>query len=156
EREANDALNSAQELSQAGAALGQVGAVPPGSSTPGGSVGLSLNLFDGTGYRWDIQGDGEISDGPNDAYDGGRGLSGFPFFSSAGTEDGGREVVIGPAGFSGASVTRKIYVPADQGFARFLEIVTNPGTTPLTVNVPLLTNLGSDGFESFVRTSSGD
>src|SRR6185436_19171838 len=35
------------------------------------SIPLPQNMFDGAGYRWDIQRDGEINDGTNDAYDGG-------------------------------------------------------------------------------------
>ncbi|MEM4406647.1 MAG: hypothetical protein QXS68_06345, partial [Candidatus Methanomethylicaceae archaeon] len=82
--------------------------------------------------------------------------SDFPYFETAQTENGGREIVIGPALINGVEVTRKIYIPENQGFARFLEIVHNPGSETVSYTVPIYTNLGSDGSESFVYTSSGD
>ncbi|MDP2106481.1 MAG: Ig-like domain-containing protein, partial [Desulfobulbaceae bacterium] len=48
-----------------GAGTGDLG------SGPSGSTGLGINLYDASGYRWDIQRNGNISDGTSDAYDGG-------------------------------------------------------------------------------------
>lgn len=117
---------------------------------------LPTPLFDRDSYRWDIQGDGTILDGTNDAYDRGLALSSFPTFTQAAAEDGGREIVIGPASVLGATITRKIYVPTSQAYCRFLEVVTNPGATPLTVPVNIATNLGSDSGTVLVGTSDGD
>ncbi|MBD1923771.1 S8 family serine peptidase [Microcoleus sp. FACHB-831] len=117
---------------------------------------LPLNLIDGGNYLWDIQQNGNIIDGTSDAYDGGMSLNGFPNFATGTTEDNGREIVIGAATINGASVTRKIYIPTDQAFARFLEIVTNPGSSILNYTVDLNTNLGSDSGTLVVRTSNGD
>lgn len=146
-----------QDISLTGQVLGAIGGASGsvGSGT-GVATNLGLNLFDASGFRWDIQRDGDIGDGTNDAYDGGMVHTGFPSFSTGLLEDGGREVVMGPATIGGVQVSRKIYVPADQSFARFLEVITN--TTGATVNytVPIYTNLGSDGGENFVQTSSGD
>jgi hypothetical protein len=82
--------------------------------------------------------------------------TGFPGFSTAQTEEQGREIVIGTATIGSVQVTRKVYVPADQSFARFLEIVHNPGTSTISYTVPIYTNLGSDGNEPYRMTSSGD
>ena len=54
------------------------------------------------------------------------------------------------------TLTRKVFVPSDAGFARFLEIVENRGATPVTVELKVTTDLGSDGSTQLVTTSSGD
>ncbi|MGH8004253.1 MAG: choice-of-anchor D domain-containing protein, partial [Limisphaerales bacterium] len=120
------------------------------------TVPLPIYLNDALGYLWDIFGDGVIGDGTSDAYDGGLRLNGFGYFSTAETEENGREIVIGPSFFGSVSVTRKIYVPANAAFARFLEVLTNPTGSPRNVTVDIYTNLGSDGGEGFAQTSSGD
>ena len=123
-------------------------------------VALPLNLFDGSGFRWDVQRNGTIADGTNDAYDTGLSLivagSFFPQFAEALTEDGARELSVGPAPAGGLLVRRKIFVPSDDAFARYLEILENPSATPATVVVEIRSNLGSDGGTVGVSTSSGD
>lgn len=119
-------------------------------------VALPIDLIDGDGYLWDIQRSGQILNGVIDAFDGGFALAGFPDFSTAATEDGGREIVIGPASLGGISVVRKIYVPASRAYCRFLEVVTNPGASPVLCNLQLSTNLGSDSSTVVVGTSDGD
>ena len=67
-------------------------------------------------------------------------------FSSSGfatTEQNGREVVIRENGLAGLNVTRKIYLPQDGYFARYLEILTNPGTSPVTVDLRVTSNVRS-------------
>ncbi|MFN0053205.1 MAG: CARDB domain-containing protein [Planctomycetales bacterium] len=157
DHEPNSPREAAQPLDSATVALGALGRGSGTlSTTPGNTLGLPRNLFDSSGFRWDIQGDGNINDGTSDAYDGGLVHQGFPFSSTAQGEDGDRELQIGPATIGAVQVSRKVYVPADQAFARFLEIVTNPGSSAISYTVPIYTNLGSDGFEPFVRSSSGD
>ncbi|MBL8338417.1 MAG: Ig-like domain-containing protein, partial [Rhodoferax sp.] len=149
-----------QDISLTGEVLGYLGA---GGSTAGGgagggatSIGLGTNLFDASGFLWDIQGDGQISDGTSDAYDGGMRNTAMNFFNSGLAEDDNREILIGPSTIGGIQLSRKVYVPADQSFARFLEIVTNTSATTQNFTVPIYTNLGSDGRERFNMTSSGD
>jgi len=127
-------------------------------------VSLSTNLFDGNTFRFDIQRDGSLSDGTSDAYDGGLYLRLYAGgsnqrFSGANTgvvEEAGREVTIRQNAILGLDVVRKIYVPADGYFGRYLEIVRNPGTAPITVDLAIETNLGSDSGTQVVATSSGD
>jgi subtilisin family serine protease len=119
-------------------------------------IPLPIDLFDSLNFRWDVQGDGSIGDGTNDAYDGGLRLANFPFFSTGQIEDNGREVVIGLAAIDGVQVTRKIYVPEAQSWARFLEIVANTSSSAVNYTVDLNTNLGSNGQTVLVGTSSGD
>ncbi|UEM07882.1 S8 family serine peptidase (plasmid) [Skermanella rosea] len=147
---------------------GSVAAVAAAAERPGAgaddpvqpaAVTFPVQLFDGGGYLWDIWQDGSIFDGSADAYDGGMALIGFPFLEDAGTEEDGREIVIGPRspeGSEGISVTRKIFVPGDQTWARFLEVVTNTGTVTTTYAVDIVTNFGSDLETSVIGTSSGD
>ena len=151
--EPNSIPADAQDMSVAGQVLGHVEA---GTTTEGSPVALPINLFDSEGFRWDIWRDGSISDGTSDAYDGGHDLSAFPNITTGSAEDNGREIVIGPATVSGVEVVRKIFVPQDQAYARFLEIVTNPGASTVNFTVSIDTNLGSDSSTVLVETSSGD
>lgn len=125
-------------------------------ATQQASITLPVELFDGGGFRWDIAGDGSILDGTSDAYDGGLRHDGFPSFPTAETEEGDREIVIGPAPIGGVEVVRKVYVPADQPWARYLEIVTNNGASSVDYPLRIQSNLGSDGSTVVAGTSSGD
>ena len=122
-------------------------------------VNLSLNLFDGANFLWDIQGDGDINRGTDNAYNGGLflqvGGDFFGFFRNA-VAEGGREVVIGPDEISGVRVTRKVFVPDDDAFARFLEILENAGPHELAVTVRIRSRHSTTSNSQIVTTSSGD
>ncbi len=156
----NDTIESATDITFYGAAIGGLGGAGGGEDGGGGNVSpitLPIDLIDGTGFLWDIQGDGSINNGTVDAYDGGLFQQSFGFFPGGLAENNGREVVLGPFLTGGnIEVTRKIYVPTDEGFARFLEIVTNTGATAANYSVDVFTNLGSDNGTALVGTSSGD
>ena len=124
----------------------------------GSEISLPTRLLDFSEFVWDLDQNGSIMDvdDPVDAYDGGLILSEFPFFDNAQTEDNGREIVIGTANIGDIEVTRKVYVPEDQSWARFLEIITNTGASTADFTVSLDTDLGSDGETFIVDTSSGD
>ena len=155
--EPNSELGQAQLLGSTGVALGSVGANGAGGTdTPGALTGLTTNLFDVAGFRWDIGNYGSIGDGTNDAYDGGMVLAGFGYFSQGRFEANNREIAIGPSLSGAVSITRKIYVPEDGNFARYLDSLTNTGATTVNYTFTINTNLGSDGNEPFVSTSSGD
>jgi MYXO-CTERM domain-containing protein len=57
----------------------------------------------------------------------------------------------------GLNVKRIVYVPESGGdYARFLEVLDNPGTSAVTTTVAISGNLGSDGGTIITSTSSGD
>ncbi len=96
-----------------------------------------------------------------DAYDGAFWLfiDNAPYQNPSGsytTEAGGREYVLGNATLSGLTVSRKVYFPEDRNWVRYLEILKNPTGSPITVEVRVYSNLGSDGSTRVVTTSSGD
>ena len=147
----------AQDITTTGTVLGHLSVGSPAGVDPGAvPVSLGQNLYDGDGFLWDIRSDGSISNGTSDAYDGGLDLSGFPGFATGSAEQDGREIAIGPATIGSVEVMRKIYVPDDQGFARYLEIVTNVSPEPVVYSVNLHTNLGSGSATQSIGTSSGD
>jgi hypothetical protein len=121
-------------------------------------VTLTFVLTDGTGYLWDISPDGSISNGTIDAYDGGMDLlvDGAPFPNQATGGQVGTEVYVGPVSMSGLQVLRRIYVPDNEGYARYLDVFSNPGDTAVTFNARIATNLGSDGGTVIVNTSDFD
>ncbi|UWQ19643.1 hypothetical protein [Jannaschia sp. M317] len=124
------------------------------------TIPLRTTLFDGNGFIWDIRTNGVISNGSNDAFDGGFRLgTANGGFNTAEGEDDDRELAIGPftgTGAPGIEITRKIYVPDDAGFARFLDSVTNTGDIAVTYTYQMRTNLGSDSNTNIIDTSDGD
>jgi autotransporter-associated beta strand protein len=132
----------------------EIGTPALGDSTPVDPV--DIDLFGPTGYLWDLEDDGSIGDGSSDAYDTGMELIGFPGFSAGFAEEAGRERVFGPATDGDLEITRKVYVPDNQNFARFLEVITNTGASTVNHTVEVDTNLGSDSGTVIVDTSSGD
>ena len=123
-------------------------------------VDLPLTLNDSNGFIWDVQRDGNINNGSNDAYDGGMRLSidnvSFPQFNAATSLQDDRELNLGLANMSGLVVNRRIYVPTDQAFVRYLESLTNPTSADIIVQLRIDTNLGSDGNTLIISTSDGD
>ncbi|MBI3961514.1 MAG: formylglycine-generating enzyme family protein [Deinococcus sp.] len=131
------------------------------SAVAGGQpVTLPLVLTGASSWRYDIQPDGSLSDGTSNAYDGAfiLTISGTSFGASsrALAAPGGREIFLGPVSIAGLNVTRRIYVPEDQGFVRYLEVLDNPGTSPRTVTVVVSGDLGSGGSTTVVATGDGD
>jgi hypothetical protein len=75
------------------------------------------------------------------------------------TECGGRQIVLPvqtvPIAEGSIQVSRKVFVPANDSFARWLNIVTNPGTSPITFNLITSNNLGSDNNTVITGSSDG-
>ncbi len=76
-------------------------------------------------------------------------------------DPGGRQYVFGPATMSGLTVWRKFYVPTAAqgdtlGYCRIQDVLTNPTGSPITVNVGVLSDLGSDLGTRVLTSSSGD
>jgi len=72
------------------------------------------------------------------------------------TEAGGREYVLHKETMSGLTVYRKVYFPEDRNWVRYLEILHNPTVSPITVEVGIYSDLGSDDYTRVVMTSNGN
>jgi hypothetical protein len=136
------------------------------------AVNLPLNHFDANDFFFNIQDDGSIATGTNSIFDGdfGSNQGGFVLdivtngtptrFTGANfgtTEQNGRQTVIRQDNVAGLNVVRKVFVPQDGYFIRYLEILTNPGTNPVTVDLNVTSNVRPFFSSPQVRaTSSGD
>lgn len=67
----------------------------------------------------------------------------------------GGQVLFPTQVISGVEVSRKVYVPGNDGFARWLNIFHNPTTSTITIRVVIDNNLGSDSNTRIVNASSG-
>jgi hypothetical protein len=121
-----------------------------------------VQRFDANNYRFDIQGDGSLRTGSSIFRDQGGLLldvvsGGVPTRfdgTSIGTiENGGRELAVRQQGLAGLNVTRKIFVPRDGYFARYLDIFSNPTAQPVTIDVRVISQTQ---HRLLVATSSGD
>lgn len=121
---------------------------------------LPFTLTDGLGYTWDIQYDGSIGDGVNDAFDGAMTLqvngSMASFNGYGNILEGGREIALPPTSVSGLMLARRVLVASDDGYARFVEILYNPGSAALSATLTHTIALGSDDGTVVVTTTDGD
>lgn len=124
------------------------------------TIDIPTTLNDVNGFTWDIQRDGNINNGSNDAYDGGMRLSisnvSFPQFATGSLTLDERQITLGVFETAGLQVKRRIYVPSAQAFVRYLDELVNPTDADIAVEVRIDTNLGSDGNTVIVSTSDGD
>lgn len=72
------------------------------------------------------------------------------------TECGGRQIVLNPQLVGGFSVRRKVFVPTDDAYARWMNVVTNTGGAAASINLITANNLGSDDETLIVESSDGD
>jgi hypothetical protein len=147
-----------------GQASGSLTATQPAAVdvTLGNAVDLgffrSLFNLDGSDkFRYDISCDGSISGGGKVDFSSGRAYSGaefinidgdsfaFPCTATGLSDLGGRQAVIGPASVGGVNITRKVFSPATGGFARYLEVLSNPTGAPVTLSM---------GQETFLQSSN--
>ena len=123
---------------------------PPTRSTAGlhlpqaRRVSFTYHLTDGAGFRWDVQYYGTVGSGTNSAFSGamycrvnGSNVrsSGTGWVSAAGDE-----VEIGPYSRSSLRCYRRIKAYRDMGLARWLDILENPTTQNITVQIQIHTN----------------
>ncbi|MCP5153964.1 MAG: carboxypeptidase regulatory-like domain-containing protein [Ectothiorhodospiraceae bacterium] len=111
--------------------------------------GALITLYDANGFAFALRANAEIRDGNTQVFRGNGGVErggarleivagGFATpFAGAGAsfEDAGREVVATGDGPLGLRVTRKVFVPVVGYFARYLEILENPGLVDVTVDL---------------------
>jgi len=71
-------------------------------------------------------------------------------------ECGGRQYVFPAQAIGGLSVSRKIFVPTNDQFARWLNIFTNTTGAPISFSMVTSNNLGSDTNTRIVSSSNGN
>ncbi len=128
------------------------------------TVALPARLFDAAGFPWDVQRSGEISGLPS-CTSCGRVRSGPATLSASleavGTlEEEGRELRIDArdvyGGVQGVRFRRKVFVPEDDRFARYLESFENKRSTAITILLQLESTLRSAALTEIVGSSDGD
>jgi uncharacterized repeat protein (TIGR01451 family) len=67
-----------------------------------------------------------------------------------------RQLVYGPQIIGGLSVTRKVFVPTNDMFIRWMNFFTNTTGSPITFTMITSNNLGSDSNTVIVNSSNGD
>jgi hypothetical protein len=72
------------------------------------------------------------------------------------TECNGRQIVLPAQTIGNFQVSRKVFVPTNDTFARWLNIVTNTSGSPQTITLVTSNNLGSDSNTRIVSSSSGN
>ena len=155
--------SGALDITKYGQVLGSLGSARVDEPADEGNtlVSLPAYMYDGDGSRWDVQWNGSLGPGSWNAFDSGLEMTEFfiDFEQQAVAEENGREILFGPY-FTfqdqGVVVHRKVYVPEDQSFVRYLEIVQNTRSTDRSHSIQLTSNLGSDDETTVVATSSGD
>jgi hypothetical protein len=131
------------------------------------AVNLPIGLVDGNLLTWTIGNSGSVGapwgmlDATSPRLTVLQAGNPFPFAGSssvASSEEGYREIVVGQSGLAGLDVTRKVYVPSEGYFVRHLDTLSNPGTSPVTVDLKLELGLGSSWPQAtrVVASSSGD
>ena len=118
----------------------------------------ALTLYDNKSFTYDIQDGCDLSDAQADVFDGGLKLyiNGSEYTGTRSTtEDSGREAICDVQTKSSINVSRKVYVPTTQNWARYLEILHNPEADTICVTVRIYQNMGSDGSD-FMNTSDYD
>lgn len=96
----------------------------------------------------------------NDAFDGYGAIfvNGVSYNNNgaAALECGGRQVVLNPQTIGNLRVSRKVFVPDNDEFARWLNIISNTGAGLEIVTLQTSNNLGSDESTVIVSSSDGD
>lgn len=67
-----------------------------------------------------------------------------------------RQIVFPTQTIGNIQLSRKVFVPDNDSFARWQNIITNTGATPQTVTLVQANNLGSDSNTIITNTSSGN
>ncbi len=144
-------------------------------------VPVRTSLHDGNGMSFTLRESGNIENGTRSVFAGDGGANKdaaqleilvngavIPFIGSplGGREENGREVVTRQNNLAGLEVTRKVYVPEDGYFARYLETLHNSTAQPITAAVRVSSSYRfiqkvRDGFRfdtepRVISTSSGD
>jgi hypothetical protein len=71
------------------------------------------------------------------------------------TECNSRQIVFNPQVAGNITMQRKVFVPTNDTFARWMNLITNTSGSPQTVTVVMANNLGSDSNTRITATSTG-
>jgi hypothetical protein len=116
-------------------------------------------VADEAGGRWDISNNGVVSDGTDDAYDGGMLLqvngSSYPGYSTGRLSADGKEVEVGPWLNQGLSISRRVFVNAKSGYCRWIDIFENTTSADIGAAVQYYSNMG-DSTATVHSTSGGE
>ncbi len=121
---------------------------------------MPTNLTDGDGFLWDVQDNGSILNGSNDAFDGGFVLTvngvAFPTTTqSVATLSNGSEVTM-TATIGNFTVVRRVFVPNNDDYVRFFDQFTNNGVATEQLSIQYDSNLGSNAATDVIASSTGD
>ncbi len=139
----NDEVTYATASSAVGAASDAAFVAAVEATTAGGGTELSVlaDAFDGyNALRVSVNGAAPVM---------------FNQTGGATSDCNGRQVIT-TSTIQGVEITRKIYVPGTDGFARWLNVVRNTSGLNANVNLTMLSNLGSDARTKIWSTSNGD
>lgn len=146
---------SAETTASASGAMSEASFTGPVQATTsaGGTVASTLSdAFDGYNALWfslTLTGPAETGDAAYAVYN----RNGAASLDSA---CAGRRVVFPSQAIYGLTVSRRVFVPANDSFARWETVLTNPTAAPIAVNVISANDLGSDSRTLIDATSSGD
>jgi hypothetical protein len=140
----NDEVAYVTESSAVGAASDAVfvGAVEATTANGGSELAVLADAFDGYNAL-------QVS------VDGGAAVA-YNNLGTATADCNGRQVIMPALSAGGVTVQRKVYIPGNDGFARWMNVVTNGSGDPHTVTLTMVSDLGSDVGTTIGTTSNGD
>lgn len=131
-----------------------------------GDFAYDMYANDGEGWNWYVDNDGVISGEGGEAFDGGNylqldGADGYggdlSFYAYGGAiSEDGRTLSLQGDGQNNWQMDRKVFVPADDGFIRYLDQLTNHDSQTRTVTLRLNSDLGSDNWTQLISTDAGE
>ena len=140
----NDEVTYATTSSAVGAASDAVfvGAVEATTAEGGSELSVLSDAFDGyNGLLVSVGGAAPVS---------------YNQAGPATSDCNGRQILTPVRTIGGLTVSRKIYVPANDGFARWLNLVSNPTGAAQEVTLQIVSDLGSDAGTTIGTTADGD
>lgn len=113
---------------------------------PGTGISLPWDLVGGDGFHYPVTCGGALESevylaAYRSAVAGRAPLGVWPCIAAS--ELDGRQLVVGPYNPAGIETMRKVYVPPEGGFARFLDVLTNRGSSTVTVLSYVVVELAS-------------
>lgn len=118
-------------------------------------VRTTHSVLDGNGFEWDLNADGSIVDGSEDAFDTGLDFYGLNASYYLIAEGANTFRTLPYVNYSGIYMERQVKVSQSDGYARFFDTITNASDSTVTYTYQLRTDFGADGNIA-TQTSSGD